>query len=214
MNIYNLDRYLIWSLRNDDTWSWYSITTKSRNDLQSRSMWMDMMIFCPWSLMLCTTFIWMTDPIFLSPGILRWILDRRSLLQDVYTLQRLHVHLTDLNLWWSKPSSLPFLFPLYQIKKHGDLTVLDITVNVFFFFFQISVESVVEISYHSQSRYREVYFNYCYAVRWKLTWIWSRQRIVLIQRSDIASIYGSLIRSKMLFWDFFHSNSIASPSIP
>ena len=42
------------------------------------------MIFYPWSLMICTTFISMTDLIFLSPGILRWILDRRSLLEYIY----------------------------------------------------------------------------------------------------------------------------------
>ena len=145
------------------------------------------MIFYPWSLIICTTFISMTDPIFLSPGILRWILDRRSLLEEIKILrtdyQRLHVHLTDLNLRWSNPRSWPFLFSRYQITKQWDLTVLDITMNVF----QISAESLAEISYHSYDGYRGLYFNCCYAFRWTLTWIWSCQSIVLIHDSVIVS---------------------------
>ena len=98
-----------------------------------------------------------------------------------------------------KSNVLFFSIPRYQITKYGGLTVLNMSVNVF----QISAESVNEISYHSWSRYRGFNFNCCYAVRWILTWIWSCQRIVLKQRSDIVSIYGTLIRSVILIWDFF-----------
>ena len=147
-----------------------------------------------------------------------WIEDhfwkKKNIYVYIYILctdyQRLHVHLADLILWWSNPTSCPFLF--HDIKSQSMEMWLYRTGQ--WFFFHISAESVAEISYHSQSRYRELYFNCCYAVRWTLTWIWSCQRIVLIQRSDIASISGSLIRSVILFWEIVHSNSIASPSIP
>ena len=130
------------SLRIDGTWSWYSITTQSRNDLHARSIWKDMMIFYPWSLIICTTFISMTDPIFLPPGILWWILDRRSLLEYIYIYiyilctdyQRLHVHLADLVLWWSNPTYWPFLF--HDIKWQSMEIWLYWTCQWMFFFFK------------------------------------------------------------------------------